>query len=359
MTSDSIFGLVLFWVAFTTIIGGVIGQSKGRAFAGVVWGFFLNVLGVLIIALMPLTARKQAERDQQQAERFWAASGGAIGPAGAPPVSGQARQELLAEAVRRDPTLGADQSPEVLARLAETLKVLEQEFALRRDLDAIHQVEAGATEARRQVEAQAEEARQRTAVVERELMHAAVRAAARRKWLRNNWIWISAGGVAVVVLLFLSVAQYQKSAAERTRLEASRTATAFESAQFTPFLEDREELGDSGWLQLRLLPATVAPEVWKALERVEGRDSAAGMPFDLEMRVELLGGKKRLDQTIYNQDLEVISVESPTTVGGIGHLFLSIQLDRKLFFDCGEVFCRLRGVNWRISGPHIVTTVFE
>ena len=40
------------WLIFQTLVGAVIGKSKGRLDSGVFWSFFLGPIGWLIVALM-------------------------------------------------------------------------------------------------------------------------------------------------------------------------------------------------------------------------------------------------------------------------------------------------------------------
>ena len=50
--------LIMLGIAFTCgLIGGSIGKRKGREWAGILLGIFLSVIGIVIIASMPLPMR--------------------------------------------------------------------------------------------------------------------------------------------------------------------------------------------------------------------------------------------------------------------------------------------------------------
>jgi alpha-tubulin suppressor-like RCC1 family protein len=123
----------------------------------------LNFIGVIIIALLPPTQAKLAERDKAQAEAIRDAltSVSLTNTAGPVSASGivitpQVRQELLAEAIRRDPTLVAAQDPESLKRLGEAMTILEQEYVLKTELRQLRVSQETAAEGVRRAREEAE-----------------------------------------------------------------------------------------------------------------------------------------------------------------------------------------------------------
>jgi hypothetical protein len=58
-------GVVVVWL-ICAILGGVIGNSKGRAGLGVVLGLLLGLIGLIIIAVLPANPQAQAAAQFQQ-----------------------------------------------------------------------------------------------------------------------------------------------------------------------------------------------------------------------------------------------------------------------------------------------------
>jgi alpha-tubulin suppressor-like RCC1 family protein len=129
---------ILLWLVLWTVIGGLVGKGKGRTGAGIALGLFLSLIGVIIIAVMEPTPEKRAERAHEQA----LAMRGVFGPqpevvAVSAPVAPVSRQEAVAEALRRDPSLGDTSDPEALKRLAESVTQVQEELELKAQVATI------------------------------------------------------------------------------------------------------------------------------------------------------------------------------------------------------------------------------
>ena len=58
--------VILFWIVIWSVLGAVIGNSRGQMASGIVWCLLLGPLGVIIVLLLPNL--KQQEKDQMQAK---------------------------------------------------------------------------------------------------------------------------------------------------------------------------------------------------------------------------------------------------------------------------------------------------
>ena len=123
MSASSI--IIGLWIAsFGSSI--LVGRSKGRGWEGALLGFFFGLIGLLIIAVWPPTAAKQAERDRQLAGAIAQRTTVDRGPVVETAASSQARiqraqrdkrRAATAEALSRDPSLGENTDPATLERL--------------------------------------------------------------------------------------------------------------------------------------------------------------------------------------------------------------------------------------------------
>jgi hypothetical protein len=139
-------GLV-FWVVIATLVGGLVGSRKGRGGLGALLGFLLGWIGVLIIAIMKPSQQFEEQKSIAQAKVLREALGGGLISATAPASTGvvitpEVRQELMLEAIRRDPSLAASSDPETLKCLGETMDALEKEYVLKAELDQLKATQA-------------------------------------------------------------------------------------------------------------------------------------------------------------------------------------------------------------------------
>jgi len=105
---------LLFVVAATTI-----GQGKGRGAEGFLWGLLLGLIGVLIIALYPPKPGFQASETPMSGTPVNSSYG-----------DSDKRRDAILEAIRRDPTLAQDTTPDTLARLDLAVGAIEREMIL-------------------------------------------------------------------------------------------------------------------------------------------------------------------------------------------------------------------------------------
>lgn len=52
-TFDVLFGIICVCGALGAVVGGLIGNIKGRPLAGAIWGFFLGPIGWVVILVAP------------------------------------------------------------------------------------------------------------------------------------------------------------------------------------------------------------------------------------------------------------------------------------------------------------------
>jgi membrane-associated protease RseP (regulator of RpoE activity) len=119
---DTILGwFFFFFVVYATVfcfVGFYLGKYKGRAAEGFWWGFCLGFVGVIIVALLPATERKEAESRAALAEAISRS-------VSSYPTSPQTirtndeRKEAMARAIEKDPSLGESDDPETLERLRQ------------------------------------------------------------------------------------------------------------------------------------------------------------------------------------------------------------------------------------------------
>jgi hypothetical protein len=134
--------VLLLWVVLSIVclfVGGSIGKAKGYPSAGYLLGLFFSFIGLIIIAVMPPSAewRARAEADRQRRDDLLLDAVRSSANADQTPIESVSRRELIAEAVRRDPSLAESDSPETLGRLAEAVADLKVESELRADLASL------------------------------------------------------------------------------------------------------------------------------------------------------------------------------------------------------------------------------
>jgi hypothetical protein len=56
---------IIVWCVAATIVGAFVGDYKGRTWTGVLLGFFLGWIGVIITACLPPTQEKRVQRMQR------------------------------------------------------------------------------------------------------------------------------------------------------------------------------------------------------------------------------------------------------------------------------------------------------
>jgi membrane-associated protease RseP (regulator of RpoE activity) len=125
---DTILGWFFFFFVVYAIVfcavGFNLGKYKGRAAEGFWWGFFLGFVGVIIVALYPPKPGFQASTTPTSGP-----------PIGSTPIGVDKRREAILEAIRRDPILAQDTSPQTLARLELEAGTIEKEMVLREEVE--------------------------------------------------------------------------------------------------------------------------------------------------------------------------------------------------------------------------------
>jgi hypothetical protein len=134
--------VLLLWVVLSIVclfVGGTIGKAKGYPSAGYLLGLFFSFIGVIIIAVMPPSSewRARAEADRQRREDLLLDAVRSSARTDQTPIKAVSRRELIAEAIRRDPSLAESDSPETLGRLSEAVAALKEESELRADLASL------------------------------------------------------------------------------------------------------------------------------------------------------------------------------------------------------------------------------
>jgi hypothetical protein len=138
---------LIFWTVLTTGLGYAIGKSKGRGFQGALLGFWLNLIGILIIAVLPPTAETQRARDENLASAIAKAHG--LTPSSAEAVSVTStnrRQQALQSVVNSHPELVEDKSPEALSRLKQLVDEEEARLLFLDEVQAVQQQQVANTE---------------------------------------------------------------------------------------------------------------------------------------------------------------------------------------------------------------------
>lgn len=140
----------LFWCVIAGFIGMAIGQSKGRGPLGYVFGFFLGIVGWIIVALLPETyevqqakadriatavdTRLRADESEGQ-RRDRSRVDGAL--SSRTPPKRDFRKEALAEVLRTNPSLAEDTSREGLERLQAEVDTTQKHLELRSEVEAL------------------------------------------------------------------------------------------------------------------------------------------------------------------------------------------------------------------------------
>lgn len=99
--------VLLFWCGVGGLVGALIGSGKGRAAAGFWLGLLLGIIGWIIVALL----------SPRQSYAAAVAAPGVANAAAMAQYQQQLRQWAVSEAIRRDPSLGANSDSATLARL--------------------------------------------------------------------------------------------------------------------------------------------------------------------------------------------------------------------------------------------------
>jgi len=245
MSSSGALGiwLVAFIVFFAVcgFIGSALASPKGKSGAGFALGFLLGPIGIVVAALLSPSPEVQAMRDKQLAQAFASAAGpGATAVVAAVDY----RKDAIAEALRRDPSLKVDTSPESLARLDAAASVIEREMALAAQVRAIAEEEESKARAEAEAVARAQEARDRqasaAAAAEATKLSEQRKAQERlaqldamsppRRWMAEHKAATSAIGIAGLLLLAFVVSIPFRAAADRSAQEQLRAAEASASA---------------------------------------------------------------------------------------------------------------------------------
>jgi hypothetical protein len=126
-------------------IGAAVGSGKGRGGTGLLLGILLGFIGVIIVAVMSPSREAEMQRDLRFA-RTLQATVTQPAPVAAPPVapavavprlSVPPRQQLMADAINRDPTLANPNDPATLKRLNAAIEELAVEYQTRVELEAL------------------------------------------------------------------------------------------------------------------------------------------------------------------------------------------------------------------------------
>ncbi len=210
------FGYVVMCLIFAWV-GFLVGRTKGRERLGGWLGLLLGPFGVLAVGLMEPTQEVLSRRAGGQA----AARSGTL-PSGVGSVMAsvgfvvtpQVRQELLTEAIRRDPSLAGVSDPEGFKRLSDLMATLEEEYRLKHELEQLRSAqEAAAAQERRASEAAEQQTRleaQRSRLAEEDRLRRERIAAAERERLAAmnplaRWIAVHRKGVIAAALSIASV----------------------------------------------------------------------------------------------------------------------------------------------------------
>jgi hypothetical protein len=133
--------VVLAAVSVLSIVAAtVVGRAKGRTVQGFLLGLFLGLIGLVVVAVLPPSRRTPAlaapVHDPTLPVGHVPGSGPPAGPSDV-----EWRRLAMAEAMRRDPSLVAD-DPVTLGRLEAATGEVERELRLARDRDAVLQSRA-------------------------------------------------------------------------------------------------------------------------------------------------------------------------------------------------------------------------
>lgn len=262
------------------IDGTQLGESMDNSTLGLlIAAMFLALsIGLLGIRLSISRSRREAKRQLQSAsdQQRWSQQAAEL-----------QRQRAVAEAIRRDPSLAADTSPETLQRLGESTAAILQEFQLKADVEALEaRRQADLAEERRQQQQAEQRARQEAENHARRSAREAQLAAMtpRRRWLSKNRTVVIGVGILVLVVLGaaansaansiieqrMEAQQAQAQAAAAARVAASKEAAAQASAEaFASVVascdpEQIEELGSD----------EAALRAWLNCPSEEARDAA-------------------------------------------------------------------------------------
>ena len=125
---SSIVFFFLFWCGVGGLVGALIGSGKGRAAAGFWLGLLLGIIGWIIVAFMSPRARAGS----------YAMAQPAVSGAAAAEYQRQLKQWAVGEAIRRDPSLGANSDSATLARLEQAAQqIMGQAEVLRMQQQAM------------------------------------------------------------------------------------------------------------------------------------------------------------------------------------------------------------------------------
>jgi hypothetical protein len=137
---------VILWCVVWGALGTAVGAAKGRKVLGALLGIVMGVIGIIIVAVLPPTRAVVAARDARLAQAIQSAvtpqsaresSLGAASSVKEVATSSQSRQELIAEAILRDPTLADPSDPDALRRLNAAIEELIVERRTRSELEVV------------------------------------------------------------------------------------------------------------------------------------------------------------------------------------------------------------------------------
>jgi hypothetical protein len=172
----------------------------------IVIGFAVLCFGIMAAAA-GFSRNRNHDRTQAELRRVQAEQGRQANAVAHERQSEDAsRRSAIAEAIRRDPSLTADESPETLRRLGEATAAILEEFRLKADLEELareRNAEAQRNQARADMLARAEIERQRA---EQLLLERKTRLDAltpRRRWLATHVPLVAIlSGVLVAAAVF-------------------------------------------------------------------------------------------------------------------------------------------------------------
>lgn len=314
-----VWGLLLLASGLITgFVGYLVGRDKGRATSGFWLGFFFSIIGILIVAILQPALKTNLRRNP--------APQGLRVPLNTEPLANE-RQRHIAEALRRDPSLGDSQDPESLRRLASAAEEIALEERVRRDLEAVQlDAERAAERARRQSMIEALEAKERSAdeasrarerefarlQAHKEQERLAAMSPARRWIIQNKTVSLLVLGVLLSVitvgLLFL-FSQLQ----EQQRLQEKQQARELllESCDPGQLSPEERTSPSTELLSSWVLCSSVAAREWVAQSSSLPPDLLATLRDDPEVSVrQIIANRSDLDE----QSLKALAEDESVTI---------------------------------------------